>query len=83
MNNGLSQRMGQALGLWAAVLVLLMGLWADLSPETLITRCAIGFLIFSAVGYIAGIILQRVLSEKSEDTIEKDTEDAGKAMESI
>ena len=86
MNNSLSLRMSRALGLWAAILVLLMGLWADIDPATVMMRGAVGFLVFFAVGYVSGLLIHNVLLDESqaEETIhEKDSKDAGEAMESV
>ena len=86
MLNSLSGRMSRALGLWAAIMVLLMGLWADIEPATLIMRSSVGFLIFAAMGYLAGMLIHSVLpsaSQAANPTEEKDSKDAGEAMESV
>ncbi len=86
MKNTLSNRMGHALGLWAAILVLLMGLWANIEPSVLIMRSTVGFLIFWAIGYLAGFIIHTVLphEQPTEDTTqEQDGKDAGEAMEGV
>ena len=84
MNPSLSYRMSSALSLWAAILVLLTGLWAGLEPSTLLMRCALGSLIFWILGYSGGLLITRMLKvSKDTEASKQGDQDAGKAMEGV
>jgi len=83
LNNTISKKLSYALSVWAAVIALLVGYLGGIRLSVIFVRSAAGFTIFFALGYVAGLILDTVLKDDTEEEKEDINDDTGEAMESV
>ncbi len=85
LNNPISKQLSYALSVWAAVIAILIGYLGGIRLSVIFVRSVAGFTIFFVLGYVAGLIIDRVLEEDDEEEKQKEdvNDDTGEAMESV
>jgi len=86
LNNPISKQLSYALSVWAAVIAILVGYLGGIRLSVVFVRSAVGFTIFFALGYVAGLIIDRVLEDNEPPPIKQKedvNDDTGEAMEGI